>query len=121
MTDALTTHIPAVDTTPPSRRLRIAATIGIGLLALATVAGLLILGGGPHLLLPAGGSGTLGDFNAKIESVKGPATAAFGATSGLGLLAGGAMTGLGMQSGIRMMTLSGLAGGGVVLGNGLIA
>ena len=108
--------------TPSGRLRRTALLISVGLLGLAAVVALLILAGGAELLKPAGGEKEgLKDFIDKVEAVKKPATAAFAATSGLGLLAGAAMTGMGMQSGIRMMTLSGLAGGGVVLGNGVIA
>jgi hypothetical protein len=101
---------------------RLVAALGLGLIGLAAAVAAVAYVGGVDLLLPGSGSGTggLSDFRQKVDDVKGPATAAFGATSGLGLLAGGTMTGLGMQSGIRMMTLSALAGGGVVLGNGLV-
>jgi hypothetical protein len=92
------------------------------LVALLGVAGLLLTTGWADLLMPAGGEDAqgLGDLRRAVDNVKGPATAAFGTMSGLGLLAGGAMTALGMPQGIRMMTMSGLSGGGVLLGNGLV-
>jgi hypothetical protein len=92
------------------------------ILVVALVA-LFALTGWAHLLLPAAeGEGEgLKELDQKINAVKGPATVALGGVSGLGLLAGGAMAGMGMPQGIRMMTMSGLAGGGVLLGRGLIA
>ena len=84
-------------------------------------AGLLVLGGGVLLLAPDGWGGSLGEVNQKVQDVKGPATGALVGFSGLGLLAGGAMTALGMQQGVRIMTMAGLAAGGVVLGNAIVA
>jgi hypothetical protein len=96
------------------------------LLVLATLAAVavlvLLLTGWADLLMPTtsdNGDG-LSDLIGAVRRIRGPATAAFGSVSGLGLLAGGAMTALGMPQGIRMMTMSGLAGGGVLLGNGLV-
>jgi hypothetical protein len=88
--------------------------------ALAAVA-LIALSGGVDLLMPGGGGGDgLSELRGAVNRIKGPATAAFGSVSGLGLLAGGAMAGMGMPQGVRMMTMSGMAGGGVLLGNGLV-
>jgi hypothetical protein len=82
----------------------------------------LLLTGWADLLMPTtkdSGDG-LSTLTDAVGRIRGPATAAFGSVSGLGLLAGGAMTALGMPQGIRMMTMSGLAGGGVLLGNGIV-
>jgi hypothetical protein len=93
---------------------------GLIVIVVAVALGVVVLVGGVDLLKPAG-DGSLGGFTRKIKQIEGPATAAFAATSGLGLLAGGAMAGFGMQQGIRVMSMSGLAGAGVLLGRGLIA
>lgn len=100
-----------------------ARTVVLLLIVVAALVALFALTGWAHLLLPAAENEKegLGELEAKINAVKGPATVALGGVSGLGLLAGGAMAGMGMPQGIRMMTMSGLAGGGVLLGRGLIA
>ncbi|HEY1853999.1 MAG TPA: hypothetical protein VGG40_05370 [Solirubrobacterales bacterium] len=100
-----------------------AARTGLLLLAAAAaLVALFALTGWAHLLLPSakGGKGGLKELREAIGKVEGPATVVFGATSGIGLLAGGAMAGMGMPQGVRLMTMSGLAGGGVLLGRGLI-
>ncbi|MDW5598891.1 hypothetical protein VSS74_31320 [Conexibacter stalactiti] len=93
------------------------------LTATAAVLALLMLAGGAELLMPAEqGDGTaLGELNAAIGRVKGPATVLIGTLSGMGLLAGGAMTAIGLPQGLRMMTMSAVAICGVLLGNGIVA
>lgn len=95
-------------------------SIRLLVLALAALVLLLVLLDVPHLLLPAEDSADLKELRDAIARIRTPATAALGSMSGLGLLAGGAMTALGMPQGIRMMTMSGMAGGGVLLGNGIV-
>lgn len=98
--------------------------VGTTLLLLYAIAVVvaLALGVGPHLLQPSGGSsGGLSEFINKINSIKGPATAAMASLSGIGLLLGGCLLALGQQTGARIMALAACAGGGVLLGNGLIA
>lgn len=90
------------------------------LLYAITVVVLLLVGACPHLLKPDGAKGDLGGFVSKIEKIKGPATAALAALSGIGLLLGGCLLAIGQQSGARIMALAACAGGGVILGNGLI-
>jgi hypothetical protein len=93
--------------------------------ALLAVLALLVLLHSTHLLMPTfedpTGDDPLGDLTDAIKSVKTPAIAVFSGLSGLGLLAGGAMTAMGMPQGMRMMVTSGLAWGGVMLGNGIVA
>jgi hypothetical protein len=101
-------------------RARTARRLALALAVVVAVVALVVMVGGVELLKPNGAEGKLGDLNDKIDQVRGPAISAFAALSGLGLLAGGAMAALGMPQGIRMMTLSGLSGGGVVLGLALI-
>jgi hypothetical protein len=90
------------------------------LVAVVAVAALFALLGPVQLLMPADNGEGLEELRTAVDNVKGPATVVFGSLSGLGLLAGGAMASMGMPQGIRMMTTAGLAGGGVLLGNGLI-
>ncbi len=92
------------------------------LLAFAALSAVYMLLGWTHMLIPEekGGSGGLKDLNDAVNNIKGPATVVFGSLSGLGLVAGGAMSSMGIQQGIRVMLTAGLAGGGVLLGNGLI-
>lgn len=97
----------------------VAATALIALLALAGWADLLMGSGEEGATTTEEGTG-LGEITAAIERVRGPATLAFGSVSSLGLLAGGAMTALGMPQGMRMMTMSGFAFAGVLLGNGIV-
>lgn len=92
-------------------------------IALIALAAMFMLLGAPDLLKPAGeakGGGGLSTLVQALEKIEGPALAVFGTLSGLGLVAGGAMTAMGMQQGIRIMLTAGLAGGGVLLGKGLI-
>lgn len=112
--------------TPATKR-DVTRVIMAGLAVLA----LLTLADWADLLMPAlqgdngpGQSATdqggLDGLMSAIDAIRGPATAAFAGVSALGLLAGGAMAGMGMPQGIRAMTMSGLAGAGVLLGNGII-
>ena len=93
------------------------------LAAAAAVVALLLLAGWAGLLMPADKDkvDALGPLLEAIDRVRGPANAVFGSIAGLGVLAGGAMTAMGMPQGLRMMTMSGLSGGGVLLGNGIVA
>jgi hypothetical protein len=91
------------------------------LVAVAAVVALFALIGPAQLLMPADKGEGLKQLRDAIGNIKGPATVVFGSLSGLGLLAGGALAAMGIPQGIRMMVTAGLAGGGVLLGNGLIA
>jgi hypothetical protein len=109
-------------TSPAARDIRLRWLLVVTA-ALAVLA-LMLLSDWAHLLMPVvkpDKAKPLDDLIKAINSIKAPATAAFSAVSGLGLLAGGAMTAMGMPQGIRMMTMSGLSGGGVLLGNGIVA
>lgn len=98
---------------------RTIAVLLVALLALVAVAALI---GAPDLLMPSTSKGKgLGDLQTALAKIEGPATAVFGTLSFLGLVAGGGMAAMGMQQGIRIMVTAGLAGGGVLLGKGLIA
>jgi hypothetical protein len=90
----------------------------VALSALVAAVGLM---GAPDLLMPAGKGKGLGDLQTALGKIEGPAIAVFGTLSFLGLVAGGGMAAMGMQQGIRIMVTAGLAGGGVLLGKGLIA
>lgn len=119
----MTVHDVAPDTADesPSRASQTLTDWLLVLFALAALAALaLTLAGHAQLLMPGSDKG-LEDLTAAIDRVRGPATATLGSLSGLGLLAGGAMTALGIPQGIRMMAMSGLAAGGVLLGNGIVA
>lgn len=101
----------------PSRR-----TVVILLVALLALVAVVALLGVPDLLMPSTSKGKgLGDLQSALGKIEGPATAVFGTLSFLGLVAGGGMAAMGMQQGIRIMVTAGLAGGGVLLGKGLIA
>jgi hypothetical protein len=101
----------------PSRR-----TIVLLLLAVAALIAMFALIGAPHLLMPSGSGGKgLGDLEKALQKIEGPALAVFGTLSFLGLVAGGGMAAMGMQQGMRIMVTAGLAGGGILLGKGLIA
>lgn len=108
-----------------TRRLRFdarSAGLVLVLLYAAAAVALLALGVAPDLLKPSFAKGKgLGEFIAKLESVKDPATLALGSLSGVGLVLGGGLLALGQQSGARIMALSACAFGGVLLGDGLIA
>jgi hypothetical protein len=102
----------------PSRRATLMATVLFALVALA-----MLIGAPPDLLRPAGetkGGGGLGVLVEHLKDIEGPGEAVLGSLSGLGLIAGGGMTAMGMQQGIRIMMTAGLAGGGVILGKGLM-
>jgi hypothetical protein len=110
-------------TTNPPRGLRRSRQIALLLVALIAVVALVVLLGAPHLLEPSvkGGKGGLDALENALKKIEGPGTAVFGTLSFLGLVAGGGMAAMGMQQGIRIMLTAGLAGGGVLLGKGLIA
>ena len=100
----------------------------LALVAVAALVSVFVLLGAADLLLPSEGDGKEGltgegltDLQNALRNIEGPATAVFGTLSFLGLVAGGGMAAMGMQQGIRIMITAGLAGGGVLLGKGLIA
>ncbi len=121
MTDSQATADPRTTIAPPGLR-EAGVTIAITLFAVAAALVLVAVIGEVHLLKPGDGEkGDLAPVINTLENAKGPGNALLGSAAGLGLLGGGAMLSCGMQSGIRMMTMSGCAGGGVLLGNGVIA
>jgi hypothetical protein len=92
------------------------------LLAVGALVAVFALMGVPHLLAPTSGEGAgkFGELNTALHNIETPAEVVLGSLSGLGLVAGGAMTAMGMQQGTRIMLTAGMAGGGVMLGKGLI-
>ncbi len=101
-------------------------TVGTALVLLYAIAVVVLLLAGvcPHLLSPGKGSegnAEFGKFIGAIEKVQGPATLTLASLSTLGLLLGACLLALGQQTGVRIMALAACAGGGVLLGNGLIA
>lgn len=111
-----------------ARRGRVRRVFALGsAVALVAVAGSLALGQANAIAEPNGGGGGRGgvapelqDVDKKISSLKKDTFFIVAGLSGLGLLFGGAMVGLGMQAGMKIMLWSATAGGGVLLGNGVI-
>jgi hypothetical protein len=81
-------------------------------------------GGATSQAPPAEAGGGCGPFQTACNAAgefRGPGTALVGGLSGLGLLVGGSLVGIGQQTGVRIMAVSAAAGGGIMIGNGVIS
>jgi hypothetical protein len=95
--------------------------LGAAVCGTVAVVLLIVFGSGAELLQPAkDAKGSINGLTGKLDSLKGPATAAALSIAFIGVSLGGAMLGLGMQAGMRVLMYGGGAGLAIGAGRGIL-